>query len=83
LIITSFFLMPSVSAPVWNDMFLNPMNGHFTYAAKCLGLEPFEFLGAAPLALIIIIGACQWLPFAALISLQSLDCDQIRSKPRR
>jgi sorbitol/mannitol transport system permease protein len=75
--------MPIVSAPVWNNVFVNPVNGPFAYAAKCLGLEPFEFLGAAPLALIIIIGACQWLHFAALISLQSLDCDQIRSKPRR
>jgi hypothetical protein len=45
-------------------------------------LEPFDFVSAVPLALIIIV-ACQWLPFAALISLQSLDCDQIRSKPRR
>ena len=63
-------------------MFVNPVNGPFAYAAKCLGLEPFDFVSAVPLALIIIV-ACQWLPFAALISLQSLDCDQIRSKPRR
>jgi sorbitol/mannitol transport system permease protein len=59
------------------------VNGPFAYAAKCLGLEPFDFVSAAPLALIVIIDACQWLHFAALISLQSLDCDQIRSKPRR
>ena len=80
LIIAPFFVMPTVSALVWKNMFMNPVNGLFAHAAKAMGLEPFDFLGAAPLMSIIVIVAWQWLPFATLIlltALQSLDREQL------
>ena len=43
------------------------------------GLQPFDFFGQAPLGSIMGIVAWQWLPFATLIlltSLQSLDSEQ-------
>ncbi len=82
LIIAPFFVMPTVSALVWKNMFMNPVNGLFAYLAKGLGLEPFDFLGVAPLFSIILIVAWQWLPFATLIlltAIQSLDREQLEA----
>ena len=79
LVIAPFFVMPTVSALVWKNMFMNPVNGFFAYVAKALGLQPFDFLAHAPLASIILIVAWAWLPFATLIlltALQSLDQEQ-------
>lgn len=80
LVIAPFFVMPTVSALVWKNMFMNPVNGLFAHGAKSLGMEPFDFLSQAPLASIILIVAWQWLPFATLIlltALQSLDSEQL------
>ena len=82
LVIAPFFVMPTVSALVWKNMFMNPVNGLFAHAAAFLGLEPFDFLAQAPLFSIILIVAWQWLPFATLIlltALHSLDRDQIEA----
>lgn len=79
LVIAPFFVMPTVSALVWKNMFMNPVSGMFAHIAKALGLQPFDFLAHAPLASIILIVAWQWLPFATLIlltALQSLDSEQ-------
>ncbi len=82
LVIAPFFVMPTVSALVWKNMFMNPVNGLFAHAATALGFAPFDFLGQTPLLSVIIIVAWQWLPFATLIlltALQSLDRDQIEA----
>ena len=93
LVIAPFFVMPTVSALVWKNMFMNPVNGLFAHGAKAVGLEPFDFLAHAPLASIVLIVAWQWLPFATLIlltAMQSLDREQLEaaemdgaSPPRR
>ena len=82
LVISPFFIMPPVAALIWKNMFMNPTNGLFAEAFRFLGLPPFDFLGQAPLASIILIVAWQWLPFATLIlltALQSLSSDQIEA----
>jgi len=82
LVIAPFFVMPTVAALVWKNMFLNPVNGLFAHLFKALGLAPFDFLAQAPLASIILIVAWQWLPFATLIlltALQSLDQEQLEA----
>ncbi|MGH1331971.1 MAG: carbohydrate ABC transporter permease [Paracoccaceae bacterium] len=82
LVIAPFFVMPTVSALVWKNMFMNPVNGLFAYLAKALGMQPFDFLSHAPLASIILIVSWQWLPFATLILLtafQSLDSEQLEA----
>ncbi|MDN5787359.1 carbohydrate ABC transporter permease [Pseudorhodobacter sp.] len=82
LVIAPFFVMPTVSALVWKNMFFNPVNGLFAYAAKAVGLQPFDFLSQAPMFSIIIIVAWQWLPFATLIlltAMQSLDSEQLEA----
>ena len=82
LMIAPFFVMPTVSALVWKNMFMNPVNGLFAHIAKGLGLQPYDFLSQAPLLSVILIVAWQWLPFATLIlltSLQSLDSEQMEA----
>ena len=82
LVIAPFFVMPTVSALVWKNMFMNPVNGLFANIAKGLGLQPIDFFAEAPLASIILIVAWQWLPFATLIlltALQSLDSEQLEA----
>lgn len=82
LVIAPFFVMPTVTALVWKNMFMHPVNGLFAYAAKLLGLQPFDFFAHAPLYSIILIVSWQWLPFATLIlltSLQSLDREQLEA----
>ena len=82
LVIAPFFVMPTVSALVWKNMFMNPVNGLFAHAARAVGLQPFDFLSHAPLFSIILMVAWQWLPFSALIlltALQSLDREQLEA----
>ena len=82
LVIAPFFVMPTVSALVWKNMFMNPVNGLFAFAAGALGLPAFDFLSHAPLTSIIVIVSWQWLPFATLIlftALQSLDSEQLEA----
>ncbi len=79
LVIAPFFVMPTVSALVWKNMFMNPVNGLFAWIAKLFGFAPFDFLAHAPLFSVTMIVAWSWLPFATLIlltALQSLDSEQ-------
>lgn len=80
LVLAPFFVMPTVSALVWKNMFMHPVNGLFAFLAQAVGLEPFDFLAHAPLFSIILMVAWQWLPFSSLIlltALQSLDIEQL------
>jgi hypothetical protein len=82
LVIAPFFVMPPVSALVWKNMFMHPVNGVFADIAKFSACSRSTFLSHAPLASIILIVAWQWLPFATLIlltALQSLDREQMEA----
>lgn len=82
MVIAPFFVMPTVSALVWKNMFMNPVNGIFGRFATSLGFQPVDFFGQIPLLSIIFIVAWMWLPFATLIlltALQSLDQEQLEA----
>jgi sorbitol/mannitol transport system permease protein len=79
LVISPFFVMPPVAALVWKNMILHPEYGVFAEIARFFGASPIDWFASYPLLSIIIIVARQWLPFATLIlltSLQSLDSEQ-------
>ena len=79
MIISPFFIMPTVSALIWKNLLMHPVSGLFAYVTSLLGMEPIDWFADFPLTAIIIIVAWQWLPFATLIlftSLQSLDEEQ-------
>ncbi|MEM7744114.1 MAG: sugar ABC transporter permease [Pseudomonadota bacterium] len=82
LVIAPFFVMPTVSALVWKNMFMDPTNGLFAHLWRFFGAEPVSWLSEAPLASIVMIVSWQWLPFATLILLtavQSLDSEQLEA----
>ena len=82
LVIAPFFVMPTVSALVWKNMFMDPVNGLFAHLWKFFGLAPLEWLSQASLQSIIMIVSWQWLPFATLIlltAIQSLDSEQLEA----
>ncbi|SDW69985.1 carbohydrate ABC transporter permease [Litoreibacter albidus] len=79
MLISPFFIMPTVSALVWKNMLMDPNNGLFAAFSQALGLQPVEWLAQYPLFSIIVMVSWQWTPFAILIfmtSLQSQDQEQ-------
>ncbi|MGB7240745.1 MAG: sugar ABC transporter permease [Sulfitobacter sp.] len=82
LVIAPFFVMPTVSALVWKNIFMDPVNGLFAHLWKFFGATPIEWLSQASLQSIVMIVSWQWLPFATLILLtavQSLDSEQLEA----
>lgn len=79
LVISPFFVMPPVSALLWKNLLMQPVAGFFAWIAVILGMGPLDWFAQIPLVSISIIVAWQWLPFACLIlltSLQSFDREQ-------
>ncbi len=79
LAISPFFVMPTVSALVWKNMLMHPVNGLFAYISKITHLPVIDWFSDLPLLSIILIVSWEWTPFALLIlltSLQSLDMEQ-------
>lgn len=82
LMITPFFVMPTVAALVWKNLFLNPVWGLVAWLLRLVGLEPIDWFSTYPMTAIVIIISWEWTPFAALIiltSLQSLDREQVEA----
>ena len=80
LLISPFFIMPTVSSLVWKTLIMHPSFGIFADIQKYFGAEkPLDWFASAPLLSVIIIVSWQWLPYATLIlltSLQSMDQEQ-------
>jgi sorbitol/mannitol transport system permease protein len=79
MVIAPFFVMPTVSALVWKNMMMHPVQGVLAWLSQTFGLEPIDWFTHHPLLAVIIIVAWQWLPFATLIlltALQSMDEEQ-------
>jgi sorbitol/mannitol transport system permease protein len=82
LMIAPFFVMPTVSALVWKNLLMHPVNGLFASIARAFGLAPVDWFGQLPLTSVIVITSWEWLPFAFLIlftALQSLGEEQLEA----
>lgn len=76
LAIAPFFIMPTVSALIWKNLLMHPVNGLFAWIGRSLGLGVVDWFGNLPMTSIILIVSWQWVPFATLIlltAMQSLD----------
>lgn len=73
MLVSPFFIMPSVSGIIWTTMFLNPSFGFFSYLLGKLGMEPIDWLARFPLEIIILIVVWEWTPFFMLILLAGLQ----------
>ncbi len=79
MLISPFFIMPTVNALVWKNLLLHPVSGVFAAVSIFFGAEPVDWFTDYPLFSIIMIVSWQWLPFAILLlmtALQSLDQEQ-------
>ena len=82
LLISPFFVMPTVNALLWKHMMMNPIYGVLAQVWIFFGATPVDWLADWPLMAIIIMVAWQWLPFATLIfitALQSMNREQIEA----
>ena len=82
LLISPFFVMPTANALLWKHMMMNPIYGILAQVWIFFGSTPVDWLTDHPLFSVIVMVAWQWLPFACLIfitSLQSLDRDQMEA----
>jgi sorbitol/mannitol transport system permease protein len=82
LLISPFFVMPTANALLWKHMMMNPVYGVLAQVSLFFGLTPTDWLTDHPLFAVILMVSWQWLPFACLIfitSLQSLDRDQMEA----
>ncbi|HXD42541.1 MAG TPA: sugar ABC transporter permease [Ramlibacter sp.] len=82
LLISPFFVMPTVNALLWKHMMMNPIYGVLAQVWLFFGAEPIDWLTDLPLGSVIIMVAWQWLPFATLIfitALQSMNREQLEA----
>jgi sorbitol/mannitol transport system permease protein len=82
LVISPFFVMPPVAALIWKNMIMHPSYGVLADIGRFFGTSPVDWFAQYPLFSITLIVAWQWLPFATLIlltSLQSLDTEQMEA----
>ena len=82
LMISPFFVMPTVAALIWKNLLMHPVNGVIAAVLHAVGLNAIDWFGQFPLASVIIIVSWEWLPFAFLIlltALQSLDEEQLEA----
>jgi len=82
LLISPFFVMPTVNALLWKHMMMNPIYGVLAQVWAFFGAAPVDWLTDWPLLSVIIMVSWQWLPFAALIfmtALQSMNREQLEA----
>ncbi len=82
LLISPFFVMPTVNALLWKHMMMNPIYGVLAQVWIFFGATPVDWLTDWPLLSVIIMVAWQWLPFATLIfmtALQSMSREQLEA----
>ena len=82
LLISSFLVMPIVTAVIWKNMLLNPVFGFFSWVVKSFGGQPVDWLAQFPMASLMAMITWEWTPFAMLIlltGLQSLPDDQLEA----
>jgi len=82
LLISPFFVMPTVNALLWKHMMMNPIYGVLAQVWQFFGATPIDWLTDMPLFSVIIMVSWQWLPFATLIfitALQSMSREQLEA----
>lgn len=82
LLISPFFVMPTVNALMWKNMMMNPIYGVLAQVWMFFGAQPVDWLTDHPLFSVIVMVSWQWLPFATLIfmtALQSMDQEQLEA----
>jgi sorbitol/mannitol transport system permease protein len=73
LIVAPFFVMPTVNALMWKNLMMHPIYGFIAFPLRAIGFNPIDWFGRMPMVAIVLILSWQWLPFAFLILLTSVQ----------
>jgi sorbitol/mannitol transport system permease protein len=73
LMIAPFFVMPTVNAVVWKNLFLNPIFGFVSWVTTSIGLGRIDWLASHAKLSIVSMAVWQWTPFMMLILLAGLQ----------
>jgi len=73
LMISPFFVMPTVNAIVWKNLLLDPSGGFVNWLLTSLHLSSVDWLTQYPKLSVVAIASWQWTPFMMLILLAGLQ----------
>jgi sorbitol/mannitol transport system permease protein len=72
LLVTPFFIMPTVTGLIWKNELFSPNFGLVTWFAGVLGIEGFNPMAQYPLIMVATMVAWQWMPLFMLVLLAGL-----------
>ncbi len=72
LLVTPFFIMPTVTGLIWKNELFSPNFGLVTWMAGLLGIEGFNPMADYPLLMVSTMVAWQWEPLFMLVLLAGL-----------
>ena len=72
LLVTPFFIMPTVTGLIWKNELFSPSFGLVTWFLGLLGLEGFNPMAQIPLVMVATMVAWQWEPLFMLVLLAGL-----------
>jgi sorbitol/mannitol transport system permease protein len=72
LLVTPFFIMPTVTGLIWKNELFSPNFGLVTWFAGLLGIDGFNPMAQAPLFMVSTMVAWQWEPLFMLVLLAGL-----------
>ena len=73
LLVTPFFIMPTVTGLIWKNELFSPNFGLVTWFARLVGLESFNPMAQYPLIMVSTMVAWQWEPLFMLVLLAGLS----------
>ncbi len=82
LLVTPFFIMPTVTGLIWKNELFNPSFGLVTYFANLVGVNNFDPMAHYPLIMIATMVAWEWEPLFMLVllaGLQAISEDEIEA----
>src|SRR6185369_7150846 len=63
LVISPFFVMPTVAALMWKDLMMHPIYGVISSLLRGIGLSPIDWFADLPMGSVVMIVSWEWLPF--------------------
>jgi sorbitol/mannitol transport system permease protein len=80
LLVTPFFIMPTVTGLIWKNELFSPNFGLVTWFTGLLGIEGFNPMAQAPLLMVSTMVAWQWEPLFMLVLLAGLAAIPVEEK---
>ena len=80
LLVTPFFIMPTVTGLIWKNELFSPSFGLVTWVAGLIGIDGFNPMAQIPLIMVSTMVAWQWEPLFMLVLLAGLAAIPVEEK---